>query len=45
MENVMIDESYSFSLRQFDRQNSKADLAQFDLSKMSNVSEIECADI
>ena len=35
MENIMVDESYSFSLRQFEKQASKRD---FEQSRMSNMS-------
>jgi hypothetical protein len=41
MENIMVDESYSFSLRQFEKQASKKDLpvgTNFDVSRMSNMS-------
>ena len=43
MENILVDESYSFSLRAFERQVSKRDLGQnsvgyFEQSRMSNLS-------
>ena len=41
MENIMVDESYSFSLRQFEKQASKKDLpavSNFDGSRLSNMS-------
>jgi len=38
MENIMVDESYSFSLRQFGKQASKKDLGHFDQSRISNLS-------
>jgi hypothetical protein len=41
MENIMVDESYSFSLRQFEKQVSKKDLpvaTNFDGSRLSNMS-------
>jgi hypothetical protein len=41
MENIMVDESYSFSLRQFEKQVSKKDLpvvTNFDNGRMSNMS-------
>jgi hypothetical protein len=40
MENILVDESYSFSLRQFEKQASKRDMEKnnFDNSRMSNMS-------
>jgi hypothetical protein len=41
MENIMVDESYSFSLRQFEKQASKKDLPvgnPYDNNRMSNMS-------
>ena len=53
MENIMLDESYSFSMRQFDQANaSKRDLqqasmgpAQFEASRMSNMSAYNNGDL
>jgi len=50
MENILLDESYSFSLRQLDKNTSRKDIGQmsaggifYDQSRMSNLSAYNAA--